>query len=108
MRELLTANLAKVLLLARVSGLMIDQVRLRFETGVAGLTNVRPIVRVHQLMPLEQLSVFETLVALVAHETSSVVVFRFLVIHDGAGMIQNFVAHVAGIDRFSFLWHITQ
>lgn len=83
----LVATLAEVPLLTRVSGLMIDQIRLCFEAGIARLTNVGSIVRMHQLMPLEQLLVLETPVTFVADETTSIVVFGFLMIHDGTGMI---------------------
>lgn len=86
-RKLLAAYLAEVLLLARVSGLVINQVRLRLETGIARLTDVRSIVRVHQLMTLQQLFVLEALVAFVADETTTIVVLGLFVIHDGAGVV---------------------
>lgn len=85
--KLLVATLAEILLLARMSGLMINQIRLCLEAGIAGLTNERPVIRVYQLMPLKQLLVLETSVTFVANKTTSIVVLSFFMIHNGTGMV---------------------
>lgn len=87
MRKLLFANLTDIFFLARMSRLMINQVCFCLKAGITGLTNMRPIIRVHQLMPLKQLFMFEAFVAFVADKTTSIVVFGFLVIQDGTRMI---------------------
>lgn len=45
--KLLFANLAEVFLFARMSGLMINQIRFCLETGIARLTNVWSIIGMH-------------------------------------------------------------
>lgn len=51
--KLLSADFAEIFLFAGMCRLMVDQVRFGFKTGVAGFTNVWPIVRVYKLVTLQ-------------------------------------------------------
>lgn len=68
---------AAELFLTRVYRHVIDEIRSGLESCFAQTADVRAFLRVHKLVPLQQLLVLKALVALVADETTTVVVFCF-------------------------------
>lgn len=97
MRERLSTNIAKELPLPGMHRHMIHKISPSLKSRLTKLATVRPIVRMDQLVPQQQLFMLEGLLALIAHEFSPVIVLRFAMVHQTARMVEDLIAIFTGI-----------